>query len=98
MTLHPDVQAFANLLQEIEAMLRDQKNEFWAAHIARCLNSIERSDAHGLQRYLSLLGGMGSLNDVSFSRGEDPLIAENDRFRTLLTRAYEAARRLERNN
>jgi hypothetical protein len=58
MTLHPDVRAFASLLREIEALLREHNKAHWAAEIARCLISIERSDAHGLQRFLSFFGGM----------------------------------------
>ena len=96
MTLQPDVQAFANLLREIEALLREHNQTHWAAQIARCVASIERSDAHGLQRFLSFFGGMGSLNDVLLCRDEEPLAAENDRLRALVGRAYEGGRRLAR--
>jgi hypothetical protein len=89
MTLRPDVQACANLLHEIEAILTEHKQTFWASKIASCLVSIQKSDAYGLHQFLSFFGGMGSLNDVVLSR-------ENDRLRTLLTCAYEAGRHLER--
>ena len=89
MTLHPEVQAFANLLREIEAILTEHEQMHWASKVTHCLASIERSDADGLHHFLSFFGGMGSLNDVA-------LYQDDDRLRTLLTRAYEAGRRLER--
>jgi hypothetical protein len=89
---------FANLLHEIEAVLSEHNQKHWAVQIARCLSSVERSDDHGIQRFLSFFGGMGSLNDVLLFRGEKPLTAENDRLRALLTRAWEAGRRLERDD
>src|SRR5579859_2278302 len=97
MTLDPEVQAFAHVLREIEILLRDHSQLHWAAEIARCAASVERSDAYGLQRFLTLFGGMGSLNDMVFVSNGDLLAKENDRFHALLSRAYEAARRLERN-
>ncbi len=90
MTLHPEIQAFANLLREIEAILTERKQTHWASKVGHCLASIERSDAYGLHHFLSFFGGMGSLNDIA-------LCHENDRLRTLLTCAYDAGRRLQRN-
>jgi hypothetical protein len=97
MTLHPDVQAFANLLREIEAVLSEHNEKHWATQIARCLASVERSDADGLHRFLSFFGGMGSLNDLLFYRDGEPFTVENDLFHALLTRASEAGRRLGNN-
>jgi hypothetical protein len=98
MTLHPDVQAFANLLHEIEAVLSEHNEKHWAAQIARCLTSVERSDADGLNRFLSFFGGMGSLNDLLLYRDGKPLAVENDQLHALLGQAWEAGRRLAHNH
>ena len=96
MTLDPEIRAFADLLHQIEALLAEYDQTQWAAKVASCLASVERSDAQGLQRFLSFFGGMGSLNDVLLCRDGAPISVSNDKLRTLLNRAYEAARRLER--
>jgi hypothetical protein len=96
MPLHPEVQSFAKLLREVEIKLREHNETHWATQIAGCLASVERSDAYGLQRFLSLFGGMGSLNDVLLVADGRLLHEENDRLRALLSRAYDAGRRLER--
>jgi hypothetical protein len=98
MTLHPDVQAFANLLHEIEGVLSEHNEKYWAAQIAHCLTSVERSDAYGLHRFLSFFGGMGSLNDLQLYRDGKPVAVENDQLRALLGQAYEAGRRLTQND
>jgi hypothetical protein len=96
-TLDPDVQAFADSLHEVEAILSEHNQQHWAMKVARSLAIVERSDACGIRCFLSLFGGMGSLNDLVLSRDGQFLKAENDRLGTLLGRAQEAGRRLERN-
>jgi hypothetical protein len=96
MALDPDVQAFAALLRELEALLRDCNELSWAKELALCAASVERSDAYGLLRFLSLFGGMGFLNDLVFVRDGKPLVAENRKFDALRSRSYEAAVRLKR--
>jgi hypothetical protein len=94
MSLHPEVQALANLLREIEAMLSEHGEVQWAKEIASCITIVERSDAYGFHRFLKLFGGMGSLNDVVLCREGSVLKAENVRLRSLLTQASELGRRL----
>jgi hypothetical protein len=94
MALDPEVQTFANLLHEIEALLSEHGEVHWAEQITRCLLSIERSDAFGLHRFLSLFGGMGSLNDILFLRNGTLLTSENEELHRLLGRAWEIGSRL----
>ena len=68
----------------------------WADTIAICLASVENSDAYGLDRFLGLFGGAGSLNDlVLHSRGA-PLREENNRLHDLLQQAHDLGWRLAR--
>jgi hypothetical protein len=96
MALDPDVQNFANLLHEIEALLSKHGEVHWAEQITRCLSSVERSDAFGLHRFLSFFGGMGSLNDILLYRNGTLLTSENEQLHRLLGRAWEIGHRLSR--
>jgi hypothetical protein len=87
MTLDPDAQAFADRLRQIERLLRDNGCAGWAADVGGCAARVERRDAYGVRRFLSLLGGMGSLNDLVLSRDGTPLRDENDRLRALIDEA-----------
>ncbi len=98
MTLHPDVQAFASLLQNIEAVLIAHGERHWAALVSRCLTFVEGSGAQGARLFLSFFGGMGSLNDLQLHRDGQPLPVENHQFLALLTQAWEAGRHLVRND
>ena len=89
MTLHPEVQRFADLLREIESMLNVHGQAHWAAKAAACLTSVEKSDAYGVHRFLSFFGGMGSLNDVVLSRDDSKL-------RALLSQGYQIGKSLVR--
>jgi len=66
-TLHPEVAALAHALRCLEDFLRQHGDEHWSAHLAKCAYEIEHSDEHGLHRYHSLHGGMGSFNDFFIS-------------------------------
>jgi len=65
--LHPDVAAFAQALRHLEDFLRQHGDTHWSAHLAKCAYEAEHSDRHGLYRYHTLHGGMGSFNDVYLS-------------------------------
>jgi hypothetical protein len=96
MVLDPEVQTFANLLHEIEGLLSEHGEVQWAEQITRCLSSVERSDAFGLHYFLSLFGGMGSLNDILFLRNGTLLTSENEELHRLLGRAWEIGHCLSR--
>lgn len=94
MKLHPDVQALSDAMHELERLLRDQRQFHWADNVARCVQSVDRSDAYGLRSFLTLFGGMGSLNDLVLWRTDMTLGEENDRLQTLTSAAWEIANRL----
>lgn len=91
MNLHPDVQALSTALHELEAYLRIHDGPHWASQVARCATWVDASDHYGVQRFLGLFGGMGSLNDLVLHRDGAWLVAENDHLQTLIRRAYSLA-------
>lgn len=95
MELHPEVQSLLNAMRALEAFLKVH-NEFWATNVERAANEVARSDAHGLARFLSLFGGMGSLNDLVLHRDGIPLGYENDKLEALVTRAWHLAEGLRK--
>ncbi|MDO9166048.1 MAG: hypothetical protein Q7U13_08070 [Rhodoferax sp.] len=94
MELHPDVQALSTAMHELEHFLRAQEHVHWADQILRCLRSIDNSDAYGLNGFLNLFGGMGSLNDLVLWRRDMTLGPENDQLEHLRSRAWELAHQL----
>ena len=90
MILHPDVQALLDAMRALEFYLRD-KSDFWSANIRRAADEVARSDAYGLQRFLTYFGGMGSLNDLVLQRDGVPVESENDQFERLRQRAWTLA-------
>ncbi|TXH34481.1 MAG: hypothetical protein E6Q98_18345 [Rhodospirillaceae bacterium] len=86
MTLHPDVARLAEFLKKIEDLVETESGDHWAAHVRRCRAAVERSDAWGAYRFLSMFGGMGSINDVGTQRA----------LRIALSEAYNLARALIR--
>ena len=93
MKLHPDVEALLVAMRALEQCLAG-RSDAWADHVRRAADEVAQSDAHGVQRFLGLFGGMGSLNDLVLHRDGKPLAAENDELRRLRTRAWELAHAL----
>jgi hypothetical protein len=91
MSLHPDVQALSDAMHELEAFLRQHKVTYWAEKVARCVPWVDASDAYGIREFLSMFGGMGSINDTALAGPDD------DQLRRLLSRAWEAAKRANSN-
>jgi hypothetical protein len=52
---------------------------------------VDASDAYGIREFLSMFGGMGSINDTALAGPDD------DQLRRLLSRAWEAAKRANSN-
>ncbi|MCX7371716.1 MAG: hypothetical protein NTW56_04635 [Alphaproteobacteria bacterium] len=71
--LHPDVAAFAALLRRLEQHLAAHGATYWATSISRSRAAVEASDAGGLTRFLGMLGGSGSLNDLMLEGGNAEL-------------------------
>ncbi|WP_438823016.1 DUF6966 domain-containing protein [Novosphingobium cyanobacteriorum] len=74
-------------MRALELFLSD-KNEFWAGNVGRAADEVANSDVHGLRRFLSYFGGMGSLNDLFLHRNGTPLGWENDHLASLVRRAW----------
>ncbi|WP_404825218.1 DUF6966 domain-containing protein [Brevundimonas poindexterae] len=96
--LHPEVAHLAALMREIEDVVRGGGAARWANQVSRCADIVERSDGYGVERFLQLYGGMGSINDLSLHRNGVPLVEENDRLGQLLSEAFELASRLKRSS
>lgn len=94
MPLHPDVQALSSALHDLERFLRKQDQEHWAGSVGRCARVVDQSDAYGVEQFLRLFGGMGSLNDLVLWRDDDPLKAENEKLDELRSRAWTIANSL----
>lgn len=90
MHLHPEVQSLLNAMRALEAFLIDH-DDFWAANVRRAADEIAKSDAHGLQRFLGLFGGMGSLNDLVLYHDGVPLAGENVQLASLTRKAWRLA-------
>ncbi|MBP1859688.1 DUF6966 domain-containing protein [Rhizobium herbae] len=94
--VHPDLQNLLNALRELENFLDHQGEPFWATNVRRCADRIEKSDAYGLQHYINLFGGMGSLNDLVLYRDGSWLTKENDRLAALRSKTWALASQLKR--
>ena len=62
MTLHPDVQRFADTLSRLENHLRANGDADRADQIRRCRVAAEQSDGWSVDYFLSLFGFMGDFN------------------------------------
>src|ERR1700744_5807008 len=94
MKLHSDVQALLISMRELEDFLSGE-NQFWAGQVRRAADEVANSDSHGLQRFLGLFGGMGSLNDLVLYREASLMAAENERLDFLRERAWMLANSLK---
>lgn len=94
MRLHPEVEDLLNGMRELERFLATHGEAFWSKNIKQAADEVEKSDAHGLGRFLRMFGGMGSLNDVVLHRDGQPLKAENDQLDLMRSRAWTMADRL----
>ena len=81
-------------MREIENLLRSASDAGWADEVARCADLVEQSDAHGLERFLKLYGGMGSINDVVLYRDGSLLSGETDQLHRLLADTAAMGRQL----
>ena len=60
----PETQKLSESLTNIEEILNQQKEQHWANMIGQANSEIQNQDFGGVERFLSLFGGMGSLNDL----------------------------------
>ncbi len=87
--LHPEVAAFVALLRRLEQHLAAHGATYWATSVSRSRAAVEASDAGGLDRFLAMFGGNGSLNDLMLEGGN----AELERMRSA---AWKLATKLQR--
>lgn len=96
MVLHPDVARLAQTIEAMSVFLWKYNNLGWAEETERCSLIIARSDFYGVERFLGLYGGMGSLNDVILRVGGIADRDDNEQFDALRLSAWEQARALAR--
>lgn len=94
MRLHSEVEELLNEMRDLERFLAQHGETFWSKNINQAAEEVEKSDAHGLERFLRMFGGMGSLNDVVLHRDGQPLRVENDQLDLMRSRAWTMADRL----
>ncbi|CAM3123250.1 DUF6966 domain-containing protein [Asticcacaulis taihuensis] len=94
--LHPDVAELLEALRGLERLLFEQGINTWAARLKQAADNIEKSDAYGLQQFLSMFGGMGSLNDLILSQDGKLPIEENEQLNSLRSKAWSLANNLRR--
>ena len=87
----PQTRKLSTRLSQIEDLLVRQNEQDWAARILKSNTEIQNQDFHGVERFLGLLGGMGSLNDLVF-----PDSHATEELRSLLSDAYEVAMSIKR--
>jgi hypothetical protein len=86
----------AESIERLAWFLRDHNESFWANKLDQDAVWIRRDDSYGLNQFLGLFGGMGSLNDLVFDpmngnceAGEEAAL--NEQFQTLRHDAWERA-------
>ena len=87
----PQIKKLSTSLTQIEELLVRQNERQWAARILKSNNEIRNQDFHGVERFLGLLGGMGSLNDLVFPDSDT-----TEELRSLLSGAYDVAMQIKR--
>jgi hypothetical protein len=45
----------------------DESDRFWSGKVRACADQVRAGNADGLRNFISLFGGMGSINDQPFS-------------------------------
>lgn len=90
MKLHPDIQTLIASLRQIEVLLVQNDNALWSAQIAKAADRLAQSDASGLDLFLGMFGGAGSLNETADRIGGE-VEAE-------IATAYQLANAMKREN
>ena len=89
-------------MKQASTTLSKYNRTHWANWLSKDAKWIDNGDFYGVEHFLSALGGMGSLNDVTFhplngdELTEDESRQVNQEFRKLISQAYELANNLKR--
>ena len=94
MRSHPEVEDLLTGMRDLERILAQHGQGFWSRNVAQAAGEVEKSGAQGVDRFLRMFGGMGSLNDVVLHGEGKPLRAENDQLDLMRSRAWDMAHRL----
>lgn len=87
----PLTRQLLELLPRLVELLRADEDEFWSTKVEDCRERIAAGDFGGVEQFLGLCGGMGSLNDRSLSNA-----TAHREFEGLLSRGYDLARAIQR--
>jgi hypothetical protein len=87
----PQTQKLSTCLSRLEEILTQHDEQEWAERVRMSNREIRDQDFAGVERFLSLLGGMGSLNDVVFSDSGSTM-----KLRSALSDAYDLAMSIKR--
>ncbi|MDB5676862.1 MAG: hypothetical protein JWM65_3844 [Sphingomonas bacterium] len=94
MKLHPDVQRLLDAMRELHVFLSQQGEDFWSGKIAKAADSVAQSDGWGLEQFLGMFGGMGSLNDLVLYNGAEYSRAEDEQLDRMRAKAWNLADQL----
>ena len=92
MTLHPDVQQYADALLRLENHLRANGDTERAGQVRRCRIAAERSDGWSVDCFLALFGFMGDFN----AAGLPGMTADSEAVNRQLSDYIREAKRLAR--
>ncbi|MGN6827207.1 DUF6966 domain-containing protein [Paucibacter sp. M5-1] len=96
--MHPEIVKLVDMLDEAAALLRKHRDDHRASWMERDAQLIRSLDFYGVQHLLQAFGGMGSLNDVTFTQpnidGRVVGLVDDDRISALRQKIYELAHKL----
>jgi hypothetical protein len=67
MALHPQIAALAAQLEDLSAFLRAQGDRLWSGRIDLCRHLVADSNFSGVERFLRLFEGEGSLTHLTLA-------------------------------
>jgi hypothetical protein len=100
--MHPEVAELARLIEQAADLLLAHGETHWANWLRLDAQRIRNLDLRGVEHMLSAFGGMGSINDLilhphnGHTLEESEVEATNERLSGLLSRIYNLAWRLRR--
>jgi hypothetical protein len=96
------IRQLITVLEQIEHLLADHGERHWRGRLTRDIAAIKSHDAHGIARFLSAYGGMGSFNDLWLCAanghrvGDSEAVSVNEKLSALRSGAYILAKELQR--
>lgn len=75
-------------LEEMISILEKNNRTHWSSWLKKSLDEINKSDLHGVKRFLDAFGGMGSLNDCYLDAHFNALASESYSLAVALLREH----------